>query len=93
MTARRVSCARAYGVALLTAADSDARRSHHGERADDGGDVRDAGRGGVDAAAAAPPELIAIGRRLQPYAYVGAPLFVRGRTAGVMAFGSAPSRR
>jgi PAS domain S-box-containing protein len=34
------------------------------------------------------PELIEIGRQLQPHAYVGVPLFVRGRAVGAMAFGT-----
>jgi signal transduction histidine kinase len=34
------------------------------------------------------PELRALGDELRPYAYAGAPLLVRGRAAGVMAFGT-----
>jgi len=34
------------------------------------------------------PELMDLGRQLQPYAYTGVPLFVRGRAVGVMAFGT-----
>jgi signal transduction histidine kinase len=34
------------------------------------------------------PELVALGRQIQPYAYVGAPLRVRGRVVGVMSFGT-----
>jgi PAS domain S-box-containing protein len=33
------------------------------------------------------PELVRLGEALRPYAYVGAPLAVRGRAVGVMAFG------
>jgi PAS domain S-box-containing protein len=33
------------------------------------------------------PEVLRLGRILRPYAYVGAPLMLHGRTVGVMAFG------
>ena len=34
------------------------------------------------------PELVTLGEQLRPYAFVGAPLLVRGRPIGVMAFGT-----
>jgi PAS domain S-box-containing protein len=34
------------------------------------------------------PQLLTMGERLRPYAFVGAPLLVRGRPIGVMAFGT-----
>jgi PAS domain S-box-containing protein len=34
------------------------------------------------------PQLVRLGQALMPYAYVGVPLFVRGRVVGVMAFGT-----
>jgi signal transduction histidine kinase len=34
------------------------------------------------------PELVRLGTELQPYAYVGVPLVVRGRAIGLMAFGT-----
>jgi PAS domain S-box-containing protein len=34
------------------------------------------------------PELLTLGEQLRPYAFVGAPLLVRGRPIGVMAFGT-----
>jgi PAS domain S-box-containing protein len=34
------------------------------------------------------PEIVALGMRLRPYAYVGVPLHLRGRVVGVMAFGT-----
>jgi PAS domain S-box-containing protein len=39
-------------------------------------------------AATAPGDVIAMGRQIQPYSYVGVPLFVRGRIVGVMSFGT-----
>jgi len=39
-------------------------------------------------ASAAPPDLLRLGMELQPYAFVGAPLNVRGHVVGVMAFGT-----
>ena len=36
----------------------------------------------------AAPDLIEIGKQIQPFAYVGAPMFVRGRAVGVMSFGT-----
>jgi signal transduction histidine kinase len=45
----------------------------------------------VKAAAAAEPfepEAVALAIKLQPWAYVGAPLYVRGRAVGVMSFGT-----
>ena len=35
-----------------------------------------------------PADLVEMGRQIQPHAYVGVPLFVRGRTVGVMSFGT-----
>jgi signal transduction histidine kinase len=37
------------------------------------------------------PDLLELGRELRPYAYIGVPLFVRGRAVGVMSFGTAES--
>src|SRR5262249_32464553 len=37
---------------------------------------------------AAPPDLMRLGMELRPFAFVGAPLSVRGRVVGVMAFGT-----
>jgi PAS domain S-box-containing protein len=34
------------------------------------------------------PEIIELGRQIRAYAYIGVPLFVRGRTIGVMSFGT-----
>src|SRR5262249_1408622 len=39
-------------------------------------------------AAAAPPDLLRLGSELQPYAFVGVPLNVRGRAVGILAFGT-----
>jgi len=38
--------------------------------------------------AAMPPDLLRLGLEMQPHAFVGAPLRVRGRVVGVMAFGT-----
>jgi PAS domain S-box-containing protein len=35
-----------------------------------------------------PADLMEMGRQIQPHAYIGVPLFVRGRTVGVMSFGT-----
>jgi signal transduction histidine kinase len=39
-------------------------------------------------AAGVPPDLLALGLQLQPAAYAGVPLHVRGRVVGVMSFGT-----
>ena len=42
----------------------------------------------AQAAPAVPPDLLRLGMELQPYAFVGAPLNIRGRVVGVIAFGT-----
>src|SRR4029079_7307462 len=37
---------------------------------------------------AVPPDVMALGAELQPHAYVGTPLHVRGRVVGVISFGT-----